>query len=519
MNQRARQERLQALGRDWDVIVVGGGITGAGIFRLAGQQGLRCLLLEQRDFAWGTSSRSGKLVHGGLRYIAQGQLRTSLHSVRERERLLRGYPGLVEPLTFVIADPPGGLPIRLGLGMLLALYDRMARRHSRRRLDGTALRQLAPGLTSGPRGGFSYVDGTTDDARLVLRVIGEGQALGGEALNDLRATDLVRGPRGRVQGVVCRDELSGESVEVGARVVINAAGVWADELRQRLGHPPRLRRLRGSHLIFPRHRLPLPHAVGLISPIDGRNMYVLPWEGVTLLGTTDIDHEPGLDQEPRIARREGSYLLETIHHWFPEARLTEADVLATTAGVRPVLDTGKADPSKESREEAVWTDDGLVTISGGKLTTFPLMARRALSAARSFLDGPAVGDGAPSREGESGPVGTELPQRLVGRYGEAAAEVVELDRSGELEPVGDTAFTWAELRYAARAEQVAHLEDLLLRRTRLGLLLPEGGAALLDRVQQEVADELSWGEARWAREREDYLEQWQRTYSPALIQE
>jgi glycerol-3-phosphate dehydrogenase len=306
----------------------------------------------------------------------------------------------------------------------------------------------------------------------------------------------------------------GATHEVRARVVINATGAWADDLRAPLGHPPRIRRLRGSHLIFPRDRLPLDRAVGITSPADRRNMYVLPWEGVTLLGTTDLDHDLPLDREPHISGREGAYLLETVNHWFPDAGLTESDVIATQAGVRPVIGTGKKDPSKESREESVLAERRLVTISGGKLTTFPMMAEKALRAARRWVDVEPESKPAELPPREPDAVDDPARLRLAGRHG---ADLDDLLALGPAEPVEETAFVWPELRWSARHEQVVHLDDLMLRRTRLGLLLPEGGAAILERVGEAVRQDLGWDDARWAREVEAYRRLWREACSPELI--
>lgn len=508
----SREALLQALGRDYDVVVVGGGITGAGVLDLATRRGYRALLVEAKDFAWGTSSRSGKLVHGGLRYIAQGQVTTSLHAVRERERLLAAYAGLVQPLTFAFPIPLGGLAARLAVGGLLTVYDAMAGRRSRQYHDRKAFAALAPGLTTPGTGGYSFGDGVTDDARLVLRVLDGARRRGGVAIRSMKAVGLVRGgPLGRVRAVALEDAEKGETLEVSARVVINASGVWADELRGHLGRTPRLRKLRGSHLVIRGERLPLERAVGLRSPRDRRSMYVMPWQGVTLLGTTDLDHDQPLDEEPRITPEEGAYLLETVNHWFPEAEIVPSDVIATQAGIRPVVSSGKKDPSKESRDEMVWVDPGLVTISGGKLTTFSMMAARALDAAARFVEpkgGPAPAPAEPEPVSDA---------RLAGRYGGAARDVLALEEEGREGTIEGTPFLWAELRHAARAEQVLHLDDLLLRRTRVGLLLQEGGAAILDRVKDATSADLGWSDERWAAETERYRGIWRESMSPELL--
>jgi glycerol-3-phosphate dehydrogenase len=497
----------------FDVIVIGGGITGAGVFRLACQRGLRCLLLEQKDFAWGTSSRSGKLVHGGLRYIAQLQLKTSFHSVAEREKLLKAYAGLVNPIEMMVAPPGARRSMKLGLGGLLAVYDWMSGTHRRKRYNREEFLARLPGWANANIGGFSFVDGTTDDARLVLRVLGEGRELGGTALNYVAVRDLLRSSTGNVRGVVAQDAQTKSTYEVRSRVVISATGAWADEMRARMGQAPRIRKLRGSHLVFPLRRLPLQRAAGLISPVDKRSMYVLPWEGRVLLGTTDVDEHGDLSEEPTISAAEQDYLLTTINHWFPEAKLDQSDIIATTAGVRPVVDTGKSNPSRESREEIVWADRGLVTISGGKLTTFALMAEQALDGAAAWLADiarePPLGSPSEPLEIPDDPL---LAARLSGRHGTSASALAAGDRA--FERIEDTEFLWAELRHAARHEQVVHLDDLLLRRVRIGLLLPQGGAALLERIRRETQQLLGWEDTQWRQETDRYSELWRHAYGP-----
>ncbi|MCG8402133.1 MAG: glycerol-3-phosphate dehydrogenase/oxidase [Firmicutes bacterium] len=521
-----REEKLQQMRQPWDIIVVGGGITGAGVLREAAGLGLRCLLLEQRDFGWGTSSRSGKLVHGGLRYLKQGQVRTTRHSVREREKLLREYRGLVEPLEFMLPVRRGAFLEAVALRAGLTLYDLLAGHKSCRRCDAAGAARLVPELgVSNMAGAFLYRDAGTDDARLVLRVLGQGQKLGGAALNYVRVEEPLPDRSGRVRGLAVRDVLAGGTAEIQARVVINATGVWADQLRGRLGAEPRLRPLRGSHLIFSRRRFPLRLAVSFAHPRDRRPVYVFPWEGVTLLGTTDVDHLPPLDVEPRISPEEGQYLLDGVRHVFPSLELTPGDVVSTFAGVRPVVHTGQKDPSKESRDHVIWDDDGLVTVTGGKLTTFGLLARQALARAGKWLDGAGCGAGSGSgafrrsagqvEQAAAGPGGAAAacgePDkghlcRLYGRYGPDADALLAEAGPGGLETVPGTETLWVELRWAARREAVVHLDDLLLRRTRLGHLLPAGGAGLVRRLRRELQPVLGWDDRRWDSEWRRYTD-------------
>jgi glycerol-3-phosphate dehydrogenase len=281
--------------------------------------------------------------------------------------------------------------------------------------------------------------------------------------------------------------------------------------------------LRGSHLIFPADRLPLRRALSFLHPADRRPVFALPWEGVTLFGTTDVDHGQPLTIDPAISPAEADYLLTAVNYAFPAFDLGPDDVLATLAGVRAVVDTGRADPSKESREHVLWNEAGLVTVTGGKLTTFRLMAHAALMAARKHMPGgPRLDLGGrmldPMPEtGTDAGLDPAARLRLIGRYGADAPALISSAGPGELEHIGGSVARWAELRWAARAEGVVHLDDLLLRRVRLGLLLPQGGQAHLERVRAIAQPELGWDDARWACEAAEYARLWSASYSPANV--
>ena len=527
----ARDQALEALTTtDWDIVVIGGGITGAGILLEACRRGYRALLVEQRDFAWGTSSRSSKLVHGGLRYLKEGQLRLTRDSVVERERLLRQARGLVYPQGFAFALYHGQPPGRRTMALGLAVYDRLA---GQARLKGLRHHYspdefllLAPHIrTEGLQGGLCYQDAKTDDARLVLRVLQEAQTLDGVALNYLAVRQLLRAGDGAVCGVQVQDSTTlGDTApmwDVRARLVVNATGAWADRLRAQQDAAPRLRPLRGSHLVLPAWRLPVAQAISLMHPADGRPVFAFPWEGATLVGTTDVDHRPPLEQEPRITAQELRYLLAALDHQFPALRITRDDVIATYAGVRPVIDTGKADPSQESRDHAVWLEQGLLTVTGGKLTTFELIARDALDHVAAHLPTATPPVNAAAAWGCSQDLdrfaGAALSepqrQRLQGRFGTQAGAVVLAAQPGELATIPGTETLWVELRWSARSEAVQHLDDLLLRRTRIGLLLRGGGVDHLERIRTLCQAELGWSDARWQQEEAGYRALWQSHYS------
>jgi glycerol-3-phosphate dehydrogenase len=503
--------------REWDLLIIGGGITGAGILLEAARRGLKALLVEQRDFAWGTSSRSSKLVHGGLRYLKEGRFGLTLESVRERETLMREAGGLVETQSFAFGDYTGGKPGRKMFLLGLAIYDLMSGRRERHYVDSAQFLMMAPNVgRTELQGGMCYTDAKTDDARLVLRVLQEAQSHGGVAVNYLAAETLLR-TDGKVTGARLVDGIDGSVHEIHARVVVNATGAWADGLRGQTGAAPKIRPLRGSHLVLPAWRLPLAQAVSLMHPTDGRPVFAFPWEGVTLVGTTDVDHGAPLNTEAAITRSEVDYLMLALATQFPQQGLSEADILATYAGVRPVIDSGALDPSKEGREHAVWVDDGLLTVTGGKLTTFRVIALDALKHAMALL--PGWHDGLEPR-----PIFTphawpgiglrgSQRQRIEGRYGAATGALLAAAQPGELELIPGTQTHWAELRWAARSEAVLRVEDLMLRRTRLGLQLRGGGAQHLARIRAICQPELAWTDAQWETSQAAYLALWNAHYS------
>ncbi|CAM2070626.1 Glycerol-3-phosphate dehydrogenase/oxidase [Sulfidibacter corallicola] len=509
----------------WDLIIIGGGITGAGIMREAVRMGLKVLLVEQRDFSWGTSSRSSKLVHGGLRYLKEGHIMLTRDAIHERQRLLKESQTLVQPLKFLISNYKGQKPGKWTFRAGLTLYDLLAAKMDHEVFDAETFKMMVPHLDpEGLQGGLRYDDAQTDDSRLVLRLVFESMALGGSALNYVRAEKPFF-EDDRVAGVVLHDLIHGGSARLRARVVVNATGAWADHLRRT--EEKRLRPLRGSHLVFPAWRLPAPQAMTILHPRDRRPVFLLPWEGASVLGTTDVDHRQDLDEEASVTADEVDYLMEVVQARFPRLNLTVDDVIASWSGVRPVISHGAKDPSKESRDHAIWDENGLLTITGGKLTTFRKMAFDLLQKAKKYLGDDVHIDKHPPVFRQDEPDWKALPpleapirNRLLGRYGLAAGALIRCAGPDELRTIPGTETLWVELRWTARSEQVAHLDDLLLRRTRIGLLLAEGGRDILPRIREIVQIELDWDDARWEKEEAAYLEIWRRHYSlpPEMIE-
>lgn len=511
---------LEQGGQDWDMIVIGGGIIGAGILREAARRDLRALLLEQRDFAWGTSSRSSKMVHGGLRYIAQGDIKLTRESLRERERLLRELPGLIERMGYYFTLRKGQFPGRLPFSILLTIYDALAGIKDHRYFNKKAVVQHFNGLNSEQlTGACYYTDTVTDDARLVLRILQEAIAAGGQAANYVKVTRLLQ-QDDQVNGVEALNSETGERLEIKARSVINATGAWADRLRKEVNPEVRVRPLRGSHLILPHKRLPVEDVLTVLHPRDKRPVFIFPWEGATVVGNTDLDHREELDTEARMDKQELNYLMETVESQFPTLAITRDDIISSWSGVRPVIGSDKArDPSKERRNHAVWTDSGLVTVSGGKLTTFRLIALDAVNAASASLGvlQSTESSDAVFAQPEIGPDDIDSndrhwAMRLIGRYGDHAKTLLDTATEAQRTKIADTEFCLAECRWAARNEAVVHLDDLLLRRTRLGLLLPRGGESIFPAIEQICTRELRWDPERWQAELARYREIWRTCY-------
>ncbi len=510
-DRKSQVEFCLAQQQEWDLIVVGGGITGAGVMLRAAQAGMKVLLLEQNDFAWGTSSRSSKMVHGGLRYLVSGQFSLTRESVRERELLSRQLPGLVKPMSYVYAHYKGKWVTRIGFRWLMKLYDLFAGRRTHRALNFDETLLMLPGMRDENLiGGTRFEDAVTDDARLVMRTLDEARALGGAALNYVKVNSLIKAQE-RVAGVEAEDKETQQHYSLRSKCVINATGVWVDSLWDGAGEQAgqHVRPLRGSHIVLPGHLLPIGSALALPHPDDGRNVFIFPWDNTTVVGTTDLDHKADLDFEASISQAELEYLLTLVNYQFPLCNISAADLISTWAGVRPVLsEDDTVSPSDEKREHACWSQPGLVSISGGKLTTFRCIADNALALAKECCDLPNF---EPLPEQLFVPIkktlkpeylSTAQHYRLRGRYGKQLDKwITQSINTGYID---NSPFLWCELGWAAQDQQVVHLDDLLLRRTRIGLQLKQGGTKWLPEIRELCQALLGWDDAQWSAEEERY---------------
>lgn len=520
-----RTTALQRLNAEhFDVLVIGGGITGAGVVLEAASRGLRAALIERDDFASGTSSRSSKLLHGGLRYLRQYEFGLVAEGLRERRRLFRNAPHLAHPLTFTFPVIAGRTRRAARITALLAtlglwLYDalggwRVGQLHKRIAVDEAA-RRISGLDVDRVTTAFSYVDGQADDARLTLAVL-KTAAIEYDApvANRMLATSITTDEAGRVTGVLAHDALTGTDLAIQARTVVNATGVWADAVHGANGLDPLvIRPAKGVHITVPRDRLSIEGAAILEVQGSSRVVFVIPWDDVVYIGTTDTDYDGDRD-EPFCTAADVASLLEIVNG-VRVTSLTADDVTASWAGLRPLLvDPRNADaPSADVSRRHVVLDDGngLVTVTGGKLTAYREMAEDTVDTLRAHLPdvrvrrsrtkklplhgGPGTAklraDGAAERLG----ISRSLCTHLVDRYGghtPAVAKLIHDDPAlGELLVPG-LPYVRAEAIYAARFEMVTTLADVLERRTRALMVDRAATVAAAPAVAALIGPDLGW---------------------------
>jgi glycerol-3-phosphate dehydrogenase len=459
---RTRAANLRTMAAEpLDVLVVGGGIVGAWVTLAAASRGYRTGLVEKGDFASGTSGKTSRLVHGGLRYLQQFRVGLVRQAARERDRLLRIAPTLVKPLTFLIPIYRQRGPKRWTLRIGLWVYDLLSREKAlprRRWVSAEGALELEPSLArSGLVAAALYSDAMVNDARLVLAVVRAAHESGALVANYARVSGLVL-EEGVVRGARVVDEETGSILSVRAGVVINATGVWAPDL-QGEGHRLRMRPTKGVHILVPRERIGHTHAVVLFGA-DSRLMFAIPRGRFTLLGTTDT-HYRGNRDEVTADREDIDYLLNAANAYFPDARLVRGDVVSAFAGLRPLLDSGESEESRISRRHEIVEDpDGLVNVVGGKLTTARVMAEEVLDRIRP-----------------------RLPRRPPARSATRMVEVADPDAAERNE---------MDVARIVRNEMAVHLDDVLVRRTPLLTETVDHGVGESVGVARTMAAEMGW---------------------------
>ncbi|MGE0439534.1 MAG: glycerol-3-phosphate dehydrogenase/oxidase [Gemmatimonadales bacterium] len=531
MNPSARATVWDLSSRRFDLLVIGGGITGAGIAREAAHRGLAVALVERGDFGSGTSSRSSRLIHGGLRYLEQRRFSLVKESLAERSVLLGIAPHLVRPLEFLFPSFTGDRVARWKLEAALTLYDVLALRGNVRRhraLSKRAVLDHEPLLRDrGLRGGALYWDAQCDDARLTLATL-RSAARHGALLANYACVTALELEDGRAAGATVEDQLTGAQGTVHAQVVINATGPWTDALR-RLENPgaqPILAPSRGAHVMVPRSRLGHHRAITFLSPIDGRVMFVLPWGDRSYIGTTDTDTD---DSPDHVVASEADmlYLLRSANAIFPAARLGLEDVSLSWAGLRPLVGTG-GEAGSRSREHTIRAGRaGMITVAGGKLTTYRRMAIETVERAWDALGRPKIPTDPRKTRSATEPLpggdpyevaalfaagvrrglGEPTVAHLVGQYGSETPTLLEYVKEWPAlkDPVHPHhGAIGAQVVHAVRLEFARRLDDVLFRRLSIASETPDAGLAAVEPVSRLMARELGWDESRRVVEADRY---------------
>lgn len=535
-SKQRREENLRtASAETFDVLVIGGGITGACVARDAARRGLSTVLVEKNDWAFGTSSRSSKLVHGGLRYLELFDFKLVFEACRERRRLLLNAPHVVWPQPFIFPVYKGDKNPLFMIAMGLWLYDILAlfRNVQNHQLHGSKrILEVEPELDRERlKGGGQFYDCATDDARLTLSHVQSAHLEGACCLSYVRVTDFLR-RNGSVCGVRARDEIGGRELDIEARLVLNCTGPWTDSVC-RLDEPeaaPKLRPTKGAHVVVPWERVKAYNAMPILSPRDQRMLFVVPWRSFTLIGTTDTDYEGDYDRI-RASREDVDYILEAANRALPRARLDYDDVLSTYAGLRPlVLEGGGKDvkESQVSREHSIYeSHSGLLSIAGGKLTTARSMAEELVDLAARRLEQRYGIRGIPRCSTKNAPVygkdGRDFSKRMERlardvRLDDDVIHRLQLLGTGALRVLGLLAedpslsrrlgegipYIEAQVVYSAREEMVINLEDFMVRRSLIFYEDREQGLGCAERVADLLGRELGWDEGERRRQVEEY---------------
>jgi glycerol-3-phosphate dehydrogenase len=534
MLQRVKcEEELRTMSQEiYDIVICGGGITGAGMARDAALRGLKVALFEKADFGSGTSSKSSKLIHGGLRYLEHGEIKLVFEGTNERSLQMARAAHLVRPIPFLVPiykhNRPGLEVMNLGLW----IYDALAMFRSpklHKTYRGKKVATLEPALNKeGLAGAIEYYDCLTDDARLVIENIIDAKAQGAEVYNYTRVTGVERNDQGRVNVVHVKDELTGVTRSVNTHFLAIAGGPWTDEILGAVGTNAErklLRPTKGVHIVVDYNRLPVTRAITLFTK-DRRTVFCLPWVERTVIGTTDTDFQ-GSPDEVHATLSDVQYLCDRANDFFAEAKLTPDDIISTWAGLRPLIASDASRPNDVSREHEVFVrEDGVLIIAGGKLTTYRRMAKEAIDeivkSMRAREENPlkereitkcrtkprqlpgAEGITPPGAKGLAALIMRYvmrdlLPERtarhLAESYGVRAEEMITKTKADEsllerLDP--ELPYIWAEVEFAVQNELARTLEDVLVRRIQLCLRSKDQGLGVAPRVAAKMAELLQW---------------------------
>jgi len=483
--------------KEFDVVVIGGGITGAGIALDATQRGMKVALVEMQDFAQGTSSRSTKLVHGGLRYLKQAQIKVVAETGKERAIVYENGPHVTTPEWMLLPMHKGGTFGKFTTNIGLTMYDRLEAlnvMNEKKMLSKQATLNKEPLVKKdGLKGGGYYVEYRTDDARLTIEVMKRAAEKGAEVINHTKSTDFVYDAKNKVSGIKVKDMLTGEEYQINAKKVINAAGPWVDEVRKKdyTRNNKQLRLTKGVHVVIDQSKFPLRQAVYFDTEKDGRMIFAIPREGKAYVGTTDTFYN-NEKTKPLTNQEDRDYLIDAINYMFPDVHVTDADIESTWAGVRPlILEDGK-DPSEISRKDEIWEGkSGLLTIAGGKLTGYrhmaleivDLLAKRlkqeyGLKFADSKTKNTPIsgGDVGGSKnfenyvnrkvqEGKALGLSTDVAHNLASKYGSNVDKLFAIAQLTNEKDLNMPLELYVQLVYSVQNEMVYKPTDFLIRRT------------------------------------------------------
>lgn len=540
-NAKSRPDLVhRMLKEEFDLVIIGGGITGAGVAREAALRGISFCLIDKNDFAFGTSSRSSKLAHGGLRYLSQGDFGLVRLSTTERNWLRHHVPNLVRPAAFVTNSyskssyTPGKL--RLGMFLYSLLSDSFSRFRNFKKhvfIKPDDIHETEPGLKSdGLRLSALYYDTNVDDARLTLETVREAVGLSGGksvAVNYIQATDFMLNSRGKIYGAFVKDNLTGQRFSLKGKAFVNASGIWTDEILKLTGSKDAVTRpTKGVHIVVPNSRIGNRNAIGIQSVDDGRNYFILSRDGVSVIGTTDTDYRENLD-EPFCTKADCEYLFHTVNLLFPEAKLTTGDIISTYAGIRPLVrEKGKAESSVSRKHAVIDSGLGLVTIVGGKLTEFRRMAEdtilalfkkrylKPVKAVRNFSRKPyRVGmsleefNKTVMDEKLAPSASFEQLKHIHAQYGRDGIDILKKmqrdRRLGEALVQGHP-FCRAEIEHILEHEMACTLKDVMCRRTEMQMLVWHHRQKDLARqVADIMGNYLGWNQEKKNSEMKSYL--------------
>ena len=495
LNREVIKKNLQY--EEYDVVIIGGGITGAGIALDASQRGMKVALVEMQDFAQGTSSRSTKLVHGGLRYLKQAQIKVVAETGKERAIVYENGPHVTTPEWMLLPMHKGGTFGKFTTNLGLTAYDRLAgvKKYERKKMlsKKQTLNKEPLVKKDGLKGGGYYVEYRTDDARLTIEVMKRAEENGAEILNHTKSTDFIYDSKSKVRGIEVQDLLTGEMYEINAKKVINAAGPWVDEVRKKdyTRNNKQLRLTKGVHVVIDQSKFPLRQAVYFDTEKDGRMIFAIPREGKAYVGTTDTFYDND-KTKPLTTQEDRDYLIDAINYMFPDVNVKDEDIESTWAGVRPlILEDGK-DPSEISRKDEIWEGkSGLLTIAGGKLTGYrhmaleivDLLAKRLkqeykltfaeCKTKHTPISGGDVGGSAnfesfverKVEEGKAIGLQADVAKRLASKYGSNVDKLYNIAQIAQDKDLKLPLELYVELVYSVQNEMVFKPTDFLIRRS------------------------------------------------------